>query len=175
MLVAVEVAAYDDPSARSRPGLPAAGGAQRWRTIVSGVGQLKIQAPRVDDRRVDEQGQRFHFTSQILPPYLRRTTWLYLKGISTGDFSEALEALLGPDAPGLSATTVVRPTSGAASTRLGPSVTSAASLHLGRWHLLDVRLDDERQCLLVVMGALNCWRCTTAAKASCRGRSCSRT
>ena len=90
-------------------------GHARERTIVSGVGQLKIQAPRVDDRRVDEQGRRFRFTSQILPPYLRRTKsveelipWLYLKGISTGDFSEALEALLGPDAPGLSATTVVR-------------------------------------------------------------------
>ena len=90
-------------------------GHARERTIVSGVGQLKIQAPRVDDRRVDEQGRRFRFTSEILPPYLRRTKsveelipWLYLKGISTGDFSEALEALLGPDAAGLSATTVVR-------------------------------------------------------------------
>ena len=47
-------------------------GHARERTIVSGVGQLKIQAPRVDDRRVDEQGRRFRFTSQILPPYLRR-------------------------------------------------------------------------------------------------------
>ena len=90
-------------------------GHARQRTIVSGAGQLKIQAPRVDDRRVDEQGRRFRFTSEILPPYLRRTKsveelipWLYLKGISTGDFSEALEALLGPDAPGLSAATVVR-------------------------------------------------------------------
>ena len=66
-------------------------GHARERTIVSIVGQLKIQAPRVDDRRVDEQGRRFRFTSQILPPYLRRTKsveelipWLYLKGISTG-------------------------------------------------------------------------------------------
>ena len=90
-------------------------GHARERTIVSGAGQLKIQAPRVDDRRTDERGQRFRFTSEILPPYLRRTKsveelipWLYLKGISTGDFSEALEALLGPDAPGLSAATVVR-------------------------------------------------------------------
>ena len=48
-------------------------GQARECTIVSGVGQLKIQAPRVDDRRVDEQGRRFRFTSQILPPYLRRT------------------------------------------------------------------------------------------------------
>ena len=91
-------------------------GHARERTIVSGVGQLKIQAPRVDDRRVDEQGRRFRFNfpdpaavsaaheesvEELIP-------WLYLKGISTGDFSEALEALLGPGAPGLSATTVVR-------------------------------------------------------------------
>ena len=60
-------------------------------------------------------GAAQHFTSEILPPYLRRTKsieelipWLYLKGISTGEFSEALTALLGPDAPGLSASTVVR-------------------------------------------------------------------
>ena len=61
------------------------------------------------------QGERLTFTSTILPPYLRRAKsieellpWLYLKGISTGDFSEALAALLGPDAPGLSASTITR-------------------------------------------------------------------
>ena len=76
---------------------------------------MKVRAPRVNDRRVDEEGNKFRFTSQILPPCLRRTKsveelipWLYLKGISTGDFSDALKALLGPAAPGLSATTVVR-------------------------------------------------------------------
>ena len=60
-------------------------------------------------------GPRIRFTSSILPPYLRRAKsieellpWLYLKGISTGDFSEALAALLGPEAPGLSASTIVR-------------------------------------------------------------------
>ena len=90
-------------------------GPARQPTLVSGVGPIKIRAPRVVDRRVDEQGRKFRFTSEILPPYLRRTKsveelipWLYLKGISTGDFSEALKALLGADAPGLSATTVVR-------------------------------------------------------------------
>ncbi|MCG3130574.1 MAG: hypothetical protein FLDDKLPJ_01339 [Phycisphaerae bacterium] len=65
---------------------------------------------------VDVDGQVIaRFTSKILPPYLRRTRsieelipWWYLKGISTGDFSEALMALPGPDAPGLSASTVVR-------------------------------------------------------------------
>ena len=140
-------------------------GHARERTIVSGVGQLKIQAPRVDDRRVDEQGQRFHFTSQILPPYLRRTKsveelipWLYLKGISTGDFSEALEALLGPDAPGLSATTVVRLKD---VWRREYEAWSKRDLSGQRFVYIwadgiysNVRLDDERQCLLVVMGAL---------------------
>jgi len=61
------------------------------------------------------EGERLKFTSTILPPYLRRAKsieellpWLYLKGISTGDFTEALAALLGPDAPGLSASTITR-------------------------------------------------------------------
>ena len=83
------------------------------RTISTGVGPVEVHKPRVHDRRPD--GQREAFSSAILPPYLRRTKsleelipWLYLKGVSTGDFSEALAALLGPNAPGLSATTVTR-------------------------------------------------------------------
>ena len=140
-------------------------GHARERTIVSGAGQLKIQAPRVDDRRTDERGQRFRFTSEILPPYLRRTKsveelipWLYLKGIATGDFSEALEALLGPDAPGLSAATVVRLKD---VWRREYEAWSKRDLSGQRFVYIwadgiysNVRLDDERQCLLVVMGAL---------------------
>ena len=90
-------------------------GYHQEREIQTGIGPVKISQPRVNDRRVDADGQRIRFHSQILPPYLRRTKsleelipWLYLKGISTGDFTEALAALLGPDAPGLSASTVVR-------------------------------------------------------------------
>jgi putative transposase len=67
------------------------------RTILSGVGPIQVEPPRVDDRRVDENGVRFRFTSKILPPYLRKTQsiedlvpWLYLKGISTGEMSDAL-------------------------------------------------------------------------------------
>ncbi len=67
-----------------------------------------MKQPRVNDKRIDEDGNPLRFTSKILPPYLRRTKsieelipWLYLRGISTGDFSQALAALLGPDAPGL--------------------------------------------------------------------------
>jgi len=83
------------------------------RTIVTGAGPLKVSQPRVHDRRPQEEREKF--VSKILPPYLRRAKsidelipWLYLKGVSTGDFQEALKALLGPDCPGLSATTVTR-------------------------------------------------------------------
>ena len=78
------------------------------RTIQTGLGDMAVHAPRVRDRAV-----AITFTSAILPPYLRRTKtieellpWLYLKEISTGDFSEALTALLGQEAPGLSAATI---------------------------------------------------------------------
>ncbi len=135
------------------------------RTVVSGVGTLKVRAPRVNDRRVDEDGNKFRFTSEILPPYLRRTKsveelipWLYLKGISTGDFSDALKALLGPAAPGLSATTVVRLKH---VWREEYETWSKRSLKGQRFVYLwadgiysNIRLDDERQCLLVVIGAL---------------------
>ena len=139
-------------------------GYARERSLVTGVGTLRVKAPRVEDRRVDGQGRKFRFTSQILPPYLRRTKsveelipWLYLNGISTGDFSEALAALLGPDAPGLSATTVVRLKE---VWRGEYEAWSKRSLAGQRFVYVwadgiysNVRLDDERQCLLVVMGA----------------------
>jgi transposase-like protein len=85
------------------------------RTIQTGIGQVEVQQPRVNDKRIDEDGQHIRFSSKILPPYLRRTKsieelipWLYLKGISTGDFSEALQSLLGPQAKGLSPANIVR-------------------------------------------------------------------
>jgi transposase-like protein len=140
-------------------------GYARERSLVTGVGTLRVKAPRVEDRRVDEQGRKFHFTSQILPPYLRRTKsveelipWLYLKGISTGDFSEALAALLGPDAPGLSATTVVRLKQvwrGEYETWSKRSLAGQRFVYVWADGIYsNIRLDDERQCLLVVMGAL---------------------
>ena len=83
------------------------------RAVQTGIGAVSVKVPRVRDRA--PEGGRLKFTSTILPPYLRRAKsiedllpWLYLKGISTGDFSEALAALLGPDAPGLSASTITR-------------------------------------------------------------------
>jgi len=81
------------------------------RTIQTGIGDVKIKVPKVRDR--SEQGIKFN--SSLLPPYLKRTKsmeelipWLYLKGISTGGFQEALSALLGKQAKGLSANTISR-------------------------------------------------------------------
>ena len=85
------------------------------REVQTGLGAVPVKPPRVNDRRSDEDGERLRFESKILPRYMRRTRsldelipWLYLKGISTGDMSDALAAILGKDAPGLSASTVVR-------------------------------------------------------------------
>jgi putative transposase len=85
-------------------------GKARQRTVHLGAGTIKVRAPRVNDRRADRR-----FRSRILPPYMRRSPRLeealpilYLQGLSTGDFSEALEALLGPEAAGFSATTITR-------------------------------------------------------------------
>jgi len=85
-------------------------GSARERTVQLGVGPVKIRAPRVNDRRPGER-----FTSCILPPYMRRSPRLeealpvlYLRGLSTGDFSEALPVLLGPEAAGFSASTISR-------------------------------------------------------------------
>jgi putative transposase len=133
------------------------------RQIQTGIGSLAVRRPKVRDRGAVE-GEPIRFTSAILPAYLRRTRniedllpWLYLKGVSTGQFAEALTALLGPDAPGLSATTVRR-------------LTEVWQEEHGHWQKRDLstrryvylwadgvyftpRLEHERQCLLVLIGA----------------------
>ena len=103
------------------------------REIETGIGPVAVRCPRVRDRGAGETGPRVRFTSRILPPYLRRAKsieellpWLYLKGISTGDFCEALAALLGPEAPGLSAK---------------------------RYVYFSPRLDHDKQCMCVIIGA----------------------
>lgn len=85
------------------------------RKVQLGAGTVSVKAPRVNDRRVDEDGNRMRFTSEILPPFMRRSPKmtevlpiLYLRGLSTGDFAPALEALLGPEASGLSPSTIDR-------------------------------------------------------------------
>ena len=134
------------------------------RTIQTGIGEVPVRQPRVRDRSVGPSDGKIRFTSAILPRYLRRTRsleellpWLYLKGISSGDFSEALAALLGPDAPGLSATTI---------SRLKEAWQADLDIWQGRdltgkryvyfWVdgvYFNARLDQERQCILVVIGA----------------------
>jgi len=137
------------------------------RTIQTGVGQVEVQQPRVNDKRIDENGQHIRFSSKILPPYLRRTKsidelipWLYLKGISTGDFSEALQSLLGPQAKGLSAANIVRLKE---FWQQEWASWSKRSLE-GRYYVylwadgvyFNIRLEDpanNEQCILVLMGA----------------------
>ena len=90
------------------------GRAQR-RKLTLGAGTVELRAPRVDDRRREDEGLRQHFTSPILPPYMRRSPKvaevlpiLYLRGLATGDFRPALESLLGEEAAGLSPTNSAR-------------------------------------------------------------------
>jgi putative transposase len=132
------------------------------RTIQTGIGAVEVQQPRVRDRRPAEQ--REAFTPAVLPPYLRRTKsleellpWLYLKGISTGDFSEALQAILGPDAPNLSATTITRLKAVWEQDHDAWSKRSLKGKHyVYVWadgvHF-NIRLEEGRQCILVLMGA----------------------
>ena len=132
------------------------------RTILTGVGPVEVKQPRVQDRRPADQREKF--SSAILPPYLRKTRsieelipWLYLKGLSTGDFSEALAAILGPDAPGLSATTVTRLK---AVWQQEYEAWSKRPLE-GKHYVyvwadgvhFNIRLEEDRQCILVLMGA----------------------
>ncbi len=132
------------------------------RKITTGIGQIEIQQPRVHDRR--DAGTAEKFTSQILPPYLRKTKsieelipWLYLKGISTGDFGEALQSLLGRDVPGLSASTITRLKSTWESDYRDWSKRSLkGKQYVYVWadgvHF-NIRLEEDRQCILVLMGA----------------------
>lgn len=132
------------------------------RTITTGVGPVEVKQPRVHDRRPAPEREKF--TSAILPPYLRKTKgieelipWLYLKGVSTGDFSEALAALLGPDAKGLSATTVTRLKGLWEKEYRDWSKRSLAGKHyVYVWAdgvYFNIRLEGGRQCILVLLGA----------------------
>jgi putative transposase len=133
------------------------------RSIMTGIGAVEVCVPRVRDR-LSGTDDRIRFSSAILPPYARRSKSLevlipilYLKGISTGDFAEALSALLGPNAGGLSASTIVR-------------LKEVWADEHARWLKRDLsvkryvyfwadgiyvqaRLEDEAQCLLVIIGA----------------------
>jgi len=124
-----------------------------------GAGTVEVEAPRVHDRRPDQR-----FTSQLLPPYMRRSPKvaevlpiLYLRGLSTGDFREALPVLLGEEASGLSPTTITRLTAGwdreyQAFRHRDLSETDYVYVWVDGVHFR-VRLEEDRLCTLVVIGA----------------------
>ena len=152
-------AAHDEAGRR----LVVRNGRGKARKVTCGAGTLEVQAPRVNDKRVDGAGQRERFTSRILPPYMRRSPKvaevlpiLYLRGLSTGDFREALPVLLGDDAAGLSATNIARLTAvWEAEYRQFRQRDLAACDYVYVWvdgiHF-NIRLEDDRLCTLVMIG-----------------------
>jgi putative transposase len=132
------------------------------RKITTGVGPVEIEQPRVRDNRPTEEREKF--TSKLLPPYLRKTKsidellpWLYLKGISTSDFNEALQSLLGAECPGLSASTITRLIGQWQEEYKDWSKRSLADKrYVYVWAdgvYFNIRLEEDRQCILVLMGA----------------------
>jgi putative transposase len=132
------------------------------RSIITALGPLEVAQPRVRDRRPVDEAEPF--TSKILPPYLRRTKsieqlipWLYLRGISTGDMQEALVGLLGPGCPGLSATTVTRLKGvweGEYKEWNQRSLDGKKYVYVWADGIyFNVRLEDDRTCILVLIGA----------------------
>lgn len=137
-------------------------GSMPTRQILTGLGGLEIKQPRVRDRR---SGEKVRFSSHILPKYLRRVPSvdalipaLYLRGISTGDFTEALESILGPNATGLSAANIVRLKEGWEAEYEQWMTRDLSGKRYVYWWAdgiyFNVRLDDQRRCILVLMGAL---------------------
>jgi putative transposase len=139
-------------------------GKARPRKVTIGSGTMEVTAPRVRDERVDEDGDRCRFTSEILPPYMRRSPKvaevlpvLYLRGLSTGDFREALPALLGKEATaGLSPTTITRLT---AEWQQEYDTFRKRDIRSKRFAYMwadgvhfRIRLEDDRLCTLVLIG-----------------------
>jgi transposase-like protein len=125
-----------------------------------GAGSIKIQAPRVNDRRPEHT-----FHSRILPPYMRRSPRLeeavpvlYLRGLSTGDFSEALEALLGSEATGFSATTITRLVNvWQEEYKAWRKRSLAGKEYVYIWAdgvYFNIRLEEDRLACLVIVGVL---------------------
>lgn len=133
------------------------------RAIQTGIGAIPVRQPRTRDRGVPG-AERIRFSSSILPRYVRRTKslevvlpLLYLKGISTGDFEEALGSLLGADAVGLSATTIGRLKSGwVEEHERWQKRDLSAQRYVYFWAdgvYFQARLEDDAQCVLVIIGA----------------------
>jgi transposase-like protein len=137
-------------------------GYQPARTVQTGIGDVDVQLPKTRDR----SGSGIHFTSNLLPPYLRRTRsveellpWLYLKGVSSGDFQEALTTLLGEQAPGLSASTLGRLKQQWLTEHAEWRGRDLSARRYVYWWANGVHFnlrgeDDDRACLLVIIGVL---------------------
>jgi len=132
------------------------------RQIQTGIGPVSVESPRIRDRS-PQLSERITYCSEILPPYLRKTRsmeqlipWLYLKGVSTGDFSDALAAIVGKDASGLSAPTVGRlKTVWQQDYQQWQKRNLEGKRYVYFWAdgiYCNVRMDDK-QCLLVIVGA----------------------
>ena len=162
--VATYIAAAADVRDANGRRLVVRNGHAEEREVQTGLGGIKVQAPRVRDGRRDAAGEPLRFTSKILPPYLRRTRsveellpWLYLRGVSTNGFEDALSALFGETAPGMSPNTIVR-----LKAVWEPEYEAWARRSLGAKRYVYIRVDGvyvnvrlagERTCILVVMGA----------------------
>src|SRR5438270_159091 len=134
------------------------------REVMTGIGPVGVRQPRVRDRGAADDAGRIRFTPAILPPYARRSRSLevlvpilYLKGISTGDFEDALAALLGKDAPGLSASTISRLKEVWIDEHEHWRKRDLSAKHyVYVWAdgiYLQARLEDAKQCILVIIGA----------------------
>ena len=134
------------------------------REVQTGIGAVAVARPKVRDRGAGDGGERIRFTSAILPRWARRTRsldallpTLYLRGVSTGDFQEALSALLGKEAPNLSPSVIGR-------------LTAEWQAEYGRWQerdmsarqyvylwadgiYLQARMEEQAECMLVLIGA----------------------
>ncbi len=139
-------------------------GHARARTVVAGAGALGVEAPRVDDRRIDPvTGERCRFRSVILPPYMRRSPkvaevlpLLYLHGLSSKDFVPALAEFFGTKA-GLSASVITRLTASWSAEReafMSRSLKDRDYVYVWADGIhFSIRLgDDERLCCLVIVG-----------------------
>ena len=160
-----EVAEYIEAHAAKRDEngrrLAVRNGTMPERNILTGLGPLAIRQPRVDDRKLKEQEERF--SSQVLPRYLRRVPSvdnlipvLYLKGISSKEFLKALSSILGEQAKGLSATNIVRLKKGWEQEYKGWILRDLSEKeYVYIWAdgvYFNIRLEDERSCILVIIG-----------------------
>jgi putative transposase len=134
------------------------------RKVVTGMGAIPVRVPRSRDRKAGKDGENIRFTSQLLPPYIRRSQsiesaipYLYLKGISSGDFTDVMPVLFGRDVVGFSADTVLR-----LRQQWKEDLQQWDRRRLDKKHYVylwadgvyfQAPMEHEKQCMLVIIGA----------------------